>query len=225
MIFKKNYSILFLFNKEKCWWSFKISIISEWNFKFNPDDIISFVWPFAYFGNWDSVLDQIHILSNCPKIIFCTKKINLIFQKTIMYCCQIYQFFYTIKKSFCIRLRFHFNFFRLVFFGLEKSIFEHSAWNDHTTTTNSCRGGDILSSNKFLDFERLKYVCQLVWKCRGEILKVSLIIAAISYQVQSSVTVVLERKRNWTLIKAHQYYYHSDVSDSTQKKTDSTQPN
>ena len=106
---------------------------------------------------------------------------------------------------------------RLFFFGLEKSIFEHSAWNDHTTTTNSCRGGDILSSNKFLDFERLKYVCQLVWKCRGEILKVSLIIAAISYQVQSSVTVVLERKRNWTLIKAHQYYYHSDVSDSTQK--------
>ena len=116
-------------------------------------------------------------------------------------------------------------FWGYIFFGLEKSIFEHSAWNDHTTTTNSCRGGDILSSNKFLDFERLKYVCQLVWKCRGEILKVSLIIAAISYQVQSSVTVVLERKRNWTLIKAHQYYYHSDVSDSTQKKPDSTQPN
>ena len=158
---------------------------------------------------------------------------NLDFTKKIRITAVRYiNFYYTIKKSFCIRLRFHFNFWGYIFFGLEKSIFEHSAWNDHTTTTNSCRGGDILSSNKFLDFERLKYVCQLVWKCRGEILKVSLIIAAISYQVQSSVTVVLERKRNWTLIKAHQYYYHSDVSDSTQKnptllnptRPDPTQP-
>ena len=128
MIFwKKLFYFISFKQREKYWLSSKISILqeislAEWNFKFNPD-IISFVWPFAYFGNWDSVLDQIHILSNCPKIIFCTKKINLIFQKTIMYCCQIYQFFYTIKKSFCIRLRFHFNFFRLVFFGLEKSIF------------------------------------------------------------------------------------------------------
>ena len=172
--------------------------LAEWNFKFNPD-IISFVWPFANFGNWDSVLDQIHIKVIVQKLFFVRKKLTSFFKKLLCTAVRYINFFYTIIKSFCIRLRFHFN------FCLEKSIFEHSSWNDHTTTTNSCRGGDILSSNKFLDFERLKYVCQLVWKCRGEILKVSLIIAAISYQVQSSVTVVLERKRNWTLIKAHQY--------------------
>ena len=67
------------------------NFVSRVKFQIQSPDIISFVWPFAYFGNWDSVLDQIHIKVIVQKLFFVRKKFRF-YKKNKNYCCQIYQF-------------------------------------------------------------------------------------------------------------------------------------